>query len=94
MDAVLVLVVEIGLFDVCDTALKVLPEVEDASAAEVGELYLLREVLAHLVGRVDFVHVLEGYLRVGVLDLLHYLTVPPYLKVSLVDIDDDVEIVG
>ena len=84
-------VVEVCLLDVHDTALEVLADVEDTAASEVLELDLLCESLTHLI--VIVLEILKSDLSVRILNFLHYLSVPIDLTVTLVDIDDDIEVV-
>ena len=90
-----VLVEEIGLLDIHDATLQILPDVEDAAAAEVLELHFPGEGLTGFVivfsHRLEF---LEGNLGVRIFDLLDDIEVLVDFAVSLVDVDDHVEIVG
>ncbi len=93
-DHILIFIIEVGLLKVHDAPLKILPDVENAPAAEVLHLDFLGEGLAYLVVVAVGVHLLKRNLLVRVLHLLDDFPVPVNLTVALVDVDDDVEIVG
>ena len=91
-----VLLVDIRLLDIHDAALKVLTDVQDAAAAERGKRELLGVGVADLVIVVPAVlaDLFESHLRCRILHLLDDLEVLVDFAGTLVDIDDDVEIVG
>ena len=86
----------IGLVDVHDAALEVLADVEDTAATEGGQGKLLGVDVPDLVVVVAglLLDLLEGDLRIRVLDFFHDIEILVDFTVSLVDIDDDVEVVG
>ena len=93
-DHILIFIIKIGLLEVHDSTLKILPDIEDTPAAEVLHLDFLREGLAYLVVVAVGVHLLKRNLLVRILHILDDFPVPINLAVSLVDVDDDVEVVS
>ena len=93
-DLVGVLVVEIGLLDVHDPSLKVLADIENAPSSEILELHLSRECLSEFVVVSFLIDFRKGNLGVRILDGLHDFEILVDLAVSLVHVDDDVEVVS
>ena len=91
-----ILLEDIGLVDVHDPALEVLANVQDTPPAERGEGQFLGVHVADLIVIISGLglDLLQRDLGVGILHLLDDVEVLVDLAVSLVDIDDTVEIVG
>ena len=93
-DLVRVFVIEVGFLYIHDSSLKILADIEDSTSSEIFELHLSGKCLAEFVVVAVIVDLLQRNLGVGVLHILHNLQVLVDLAVSLVDIDDDVEVVS
>ena len=86
----------IRLVDVHDAALKVLPDVQDSSSTERREGEFLRVHVSDLVVVITGLglDLIKSDLCVRILHLLDHIEVLVDLAVSLVNVDDDIEIVG
>ena len=86
----------IRLVDVHDAALKVLPDVQDSSSTERREGEFLGVDIPDLVVVITGLglDLIKSDLCVRILHLLDHIEVLVDLAVSLVNVDDDIEIVG
>ena len=91
-----ILLVNIGLLDIHDAALEVLANVQDAAAAEGRQGEKLGVGIADLVIVVTAVcnNLLQCHFGAGILNFLDDLEVLVDLAGSLVNVDDNVEVVG
>ena len=94
-DLVGILLEDISLVDVHDPSLKVLPDVQDTPSSERGEGKLLGVNISDLIVIVSGfgLDLFEGDLGVRILNLLDDVEVLVNLAVSLVHIDNHVEVV-
>ena len=91
-DLLLVLVVQIVLFQFQNFGCQCLTEIEYGTPAEMFKLYLVGHLFAHFKIRVNLQCLRKGDLQVGILQFIifHNGAVTPYFKIPLVGVDDDI----
>ncbi len=89
-----IFLVEAGLLQIEDARREILTQRQHRAAAERRELDLIGILVAHLVGRIDGLHLRDGDLRVGILHLAvgHHRAVAPDFEVALFGVDNHVEV--